>query len=93
MKIRSGFYKTVSYIILFAAALPSNWTDMNGGLLKVFPLTAGSQEYNDVERELNQTGLAANIISVCSISDRHQQAFSPARGCVGVGMWFQVQVR
>lgn len=66
---------------------------MNGGLLKVFPVTAGSQEYNDVEGETNKTGLAANIISVCSISDRHRQAFSSARGCVGVGMLFHVQVR
>ncbi|KAL7391183.1 hypothetical protein ABVT39_005598 [Epinephelus coioides] len=46
------------------AALPSHWDDMKGGLLKLFPLTAGSKEYNDVETELKKTGLSANIISI-----------------------------
>ncbi|TDH12644.1 hypothetical protein EPR50_G00049200 [Perca flavescens] len=46
------------------AALPSNWDDMKGDLLKRVPLTPGSKEYNDVETELTKTGLAANIISI-----------------------------
>lgn len=50
-------------------ALPSNWDDMKGALLKRVPLTPGSKEYNDVVTELTKTGLAANIISVCSVSD------------------------
>lgn len=46
------------------AALPSHWDDMKGDLLKLFPLTAGSKEYNDVESELTKNGLSANIISI-----------------------------
>ncbi|XP_038559138.1 protein mono-ADP-ribosyltransferase PARP14-like isoform X2 [Micropterus salmoides] len=46
------------------AALPPHWDDMKGDLLKLFPLTTGSQEYNDVETEVKKTGLAANIISI-----------------------------
>ncbi|XP_049908033.1 protein mono-ADP-ribosyltransferase PARP14 [Epinephelus moara] len=46
------------------AVLPSHWDDMKGDLLKLFPLTAGSKEYNDVETELKKTGLSANIISI-----------------------------
>ncbi|XP_031164633.1 protein mono-ADP-ribosyltransferase PARP14-like isoform X3 [Sander lucioperca] len=45
-------------------ALPSNWDDMKGALLKRVPLTPGSKEYNDVVTELTKTGLAANIISI-----------------------------
>ncbi|CAK6982415.1 hypothetical protein INR49_018834%2C partial, partial [Scomber scombrus] len=46
------------------AALPSHWDDMKGDLLKLFPVTAGSKEYNDVQTELTKTGLSANIISI-----------------------------
>ena len=46
------------------AALPSTWADMKGGRLKLFPLAAGSNEYNDVEKELRKTGLRVNIIQV-----------------------------
>ncbi|XP_038559136.1 protein mono-ADP-ribosyltransferase PARP14-like [Micropterus salmoides] len=46
------------------AALPPHWDDMKGDLLKLFPLTTGSQEYNDVETEVKKIGLAANIISI-----------------------------
>uniref|UniRef100_UPI0037E75BC7 protein mono-ADP-ribosyltransferase PARP14-like n=1 Tax=Semicossyphus pulcher TaxID=241346 RepID=UPI0037E75BC7 len=46
------------------AALPSHWDDMKGNLLKLFPVTAGTKEFTDVETELTKTGLAANIISI-----------------------------
>ncbi|XP_062272829.1 protein mono-ADP-ribosyltransferase PARP14-like isoform X1 [Scomber scombrus] len=46
------------------AALPAHWDDMKGDLLKLFPVTAGSKEYNDVQTELTKTGLSANIISI-----------------------------
>ncbi|XP_035513982.1 protein mono-ADP-ribosyltransferase PARP14-like, partial [Morone saxatilis] len=46
------------------AALPSHWDDMKGDILKLFPLAAGSKEYNDVETEFQKTGLSANIISI-----------------------------
>ncbi|XP_036953428.1 protein mono-ADP-ribosyltransferase PARP14-like isoform X1 [Acanthopagrus latus] len=46
------------------AALPSTWADMKGGRLKLFPLAAGSNEYNDVEKELRKTGLRVNIIQI-----------------------------
>ncbi|XP_073321468.1 protein mono-ADP-ribosyltransferase PARP14-like isoform X2 [Pagrus major] len=46
------------------AALPSNWDDMKGDRLKLFPLTVGSSEYNDVEKELRRTGLRVNIIKI-----------------------------
>ncbi|XP_051278352.1 protein mono-ADP-ribosyltransferase PARP15 isoform X1 [Dicentrarchus labrax] len=52
--------------ILYAdyCALPSHWDDMKGDILKLFPLAAGSKEYNEVETELQKTGLSANIISI-----------------------------
>ncbi|XP_069576160.1 protein mono-ADP-ribosyltransferase PARP14-like [Brachyistius frenatus] len=46
------------------AALPSNWVDMKGDIVKLFPVTAGSQEYNDVQTEVTNTGLVANIIMI-----------------------------
>ncbi|XP_067429640.1 protein mono-ADP-ribosyltransferase PARP14-like isoform X1 [Thunnus thynnus] len=46
------------------AALPSHWDDMKGDLMKLFPLTVGSKEYGDVEKEFQKTGLSANIISI-----------------------------
>ncbi|XP_053181167.1 protein mono-ADP-ribosyltransferase PARP14-like [Scomber japonicus] len=46
------------------AALPAHWDNMKGDLLKLFPVTAGSKEYNDVQTELTKTGLSANIISI-----------------------------
>ncbi|KAG7233345.1 hypothetical protein INR49_007174 [Caranx melampygus] len=46
------------------AALPGHWDDMQGNIVKLFPLTAGSTEYNDVETELTKTGLTPNIISI-----------------------------
>lgn len=52
-------------IIILAAALPSEWEDMKGDLVKTFRLPVGSSEYNDVEAKTNKTGLNANIISVC----------------------------
>ncbi|TMS03766.1 Poly [ADP-ribose] polymerase 14 [Larimichthys crocea] len=45
-------------------ALPSHWDDMKGDLLKLIPLTAGSKEYKDVETELTNKNLHANIISI-----------------------------
>ncbi|XP_074526876.1 protein mono-ADP-ribosyltransferase PARP14-like [Halichoeres trimaculatus] len=44
--------------------LPSHWDDMKGDLLKLFVLSSGSKEYNDVEAELTRTGLTPNIISI-----------------------------
>ncbi|XP_030579279.1 protein mono-ADP-ribosyltransferase PARP15-like isoform X2 [Archocentrus centrarchus] len=38
-------------------ALPSFWEDMKGDLVKLFALTPGSKEYNDVESELTKAGL------------------------------------
>ncbi|CAJ1069628.1 protein mono-ADP-ribosyltransferase PARP14-like isoform X2 [Xyrichtys novacula] len=46
------------------APLPQHWDDMKGDLLKLIPLTAGSQEYNEVETELTKTGLTPNILSI-----------------------------
>ncbi|XP_062272834.1 protein mono-ADP-ribosyltransferase PARP14-like isoform X3 [Scomber scombrus] len=46
------------------AALPAHWDDMKGDLLKLFLVTAGSKEYNDVQTEFTKTGLSANIISI-----------------------------
>uniref|UniRef100_A0A3Q4GBX0 Poly [ADP-ribose] polymerase n=1 Tax=Neolamprologus brichardi TaxID=32507 RepID=A0A3Q4GBX0_NEOBR len=51
-----------------ALPLPSCWEDMKGDLVKLFALTQGSQEYNDVEQELTKNRLRVNIISVCSQS-------------------------
>ncbi|KAM9744006.1 protein mono-ADP-ribosyltransferase PARP14-like isoform 2-T2 [Menidia menidia] len=44
--------------------LPSHWADMQSDLVKLFPVTAGSQEYNNVQTELTKTGLSLNIISI-----------------------------
>ena len=64
------------------AALPSNWNDMKSDLLKQVPLTPGSKEYNDVETELTKTGLAANILSVCSVSDMLCNFRKPNKGII-----------
>ncbi|XP_076587780.1 protein mono-ADP-ribosyltransferase PARP14-like [Chaetodon auriga] len=45
-------------------ALPSHWDDMKGDFLKLFPLTAGSNEYNDVVTEIQKTGLTPTIVSI-----------------------------
>lgn len=50
---------------------------MKGDILKRILLVVGSKEYNDVETELKKTGLAANVLTVCSVSDNHKRAFSP----------------
>lgn len=52
-------------IIILAAALPSEWEDMKGDLVKTFRLPVDSSEYNDVETKTKKAGLNANIISVC----------------------------
>ncbi|XP_029365480.1 protein mono-ADP-ribosyltransferase PARP14-like [Echeneis naucrates] len=46
------------------AALPALWDDMKGDIVKLFPLTTGSKEYSDVEKEFRRTGLNSNIISI-----------------------------
>lgn len=56
-----------------ALPLPSCWKDMKGDLVKLFALTQGSQEYNDVEQELTKTGLNLNIIRVCSVPKYTEQ--------------------
>ncbi|KAM9391546.1 protein mono-ADP-ribosyltransferase PARP14-like [Pholidichthys leucotaenia] len=46
-------------------ALPSHWADMKGDLVKLCPLTRGTQEYTDVERNFRKTGLTkTNIIKI-----------------------------
>ncbi|XP_071340147.1 protein mono-ADP-ribosyltransferase PARP14-like isoform X2 [Trachinotus anak] len=45
-------------------ALPGHWDDMKGDIVKLFPLTTGSKEYSDVEKELTKTGLTLNIITI-----------------------------
>ncbi|XP_030579267.1 protein mono-ADP-ribosyltransferase PARP14-like [Archocentrus centrarchus] len=47
-----------------ALPLPSFWEDMKGDLVKLFALTPGSKEYNDVEGELTNAGLHVSIISI-----------------------------
>ncbi|KAM4575865.1 protein mono-ADP-ribosyltransferase PARP14-like [Odontesthes bonariensis] len=46
------------------SSLPPHWNDMKGDMVKLFPLTAGSQEYSGVEAELTKTGLNPIIISI-----------------------------
>uniref|UniRef100_A0A3P9AYN7 Poly [ADP-ribose] polymerase n=1 Tax=Maylandia zebra TaxID=106582 RepID=A0A3P9AYN7_9CICH len=46
------------------SALPSCWEDMKGDLVKLFALTPGAQEYDNVEQELTKNRLHVNIISI-----------------------------
>ncbi|XP_072243280.1 protein mono-ADP-ribosyltransferase PARP14-like [Leuresthes tenuis] len=46
------------------SSLPSHWNDMKGDIVKLFPLTAGSKEYSDVEAGLTNSGVIRNIISI-----------------------------
>lgn len=57
------------------SALPSCWEDMKGDLVKLFALTPGAQEYDDVEQELTKTGLYLNIISVCSATNTQSRLY------------------
>lgn len=57
------------------SALPSCWEDMKGDLVKLFALTPGAQEYDDVEQELTKTGLYLNIISVCSVTNTQSRLY------------------
>uniref|UniRef100_A0A3P9PUK1 Poly [ADP-ribose] polymerase n=1 Tax=Poecilia reticulata TaxID=8081 RepID=A0A3P9PUK1_POERE len=41
-----------------------HWDDMKGSILKRVPLTAGSQEYNDVLADVTKNGLSLNIIQI-----------------------------
>ncbi|XP_037535922.1 protein mono-ADP-ribosyltransferase PARP14 [Nematolebias whitei] len=43
---------------------PPHWEDMKGDIVKMFPLTPGSTEYNNVMGELTKHGLALNIIEI-----------------------------
>lgn len=57
------------------SALPSCWEDMKGDLVKLFALTPGAQEYDNVEQELTKTGLYLNIISVCSATNTQSRLY------------------
>uniref|UniRef100_A0A3Q3WW47 Poly [ADP-ribose] polymerase n=1 Tax=Mola mola TaxID=94237 RepID=A0A3Q3WW47_MOLML len=57
-------FQSVSFPALGTAALPSNWADMKGELLKLVALAPGSEEYKDVENKMKATGLAAKIITI-----------------------------
>ncbi|XP_073686373.1 protein mono-ADP-ribosyltransferase PARP14 isoform X1 [Garra rufa] len=66
---RRGIRIEMNRVDLQAAAaaqspLPSNWEDMKGQSVVVVKLTAGSQEYADVEKEFRRTNLTNNIIEI-----------------------------
>ncbi|ROL54451.1 Poly [ADP-ribose] polymerase 14 [Anabarilius grahami] len=44
--------------------LPSDWEDMTGKSVALVKLTAGSNEYNEVEKEFRRTNLTSNIIEI-----------------------------
>ncbi|XP_075881704.1 protein mono-ADP-ribosyltransferase PARP14-like isoform X2 [Nelusetta ayraudi] len=46
------------------AAVPPEWENMQGNLVKTVKLPVGSPEFIDVEAKTNKTGLQANIISI-----------------------------
>ncbi|XP_048024160.1 protein mono-ADP-ribosyltransferase PARP14-like, partial [Megalobrama amblycephala] len=46
------------------SSLPSNWVDMKGESVVLVKLTAGSQEFADVEQEFRKYGLSSNIIQI-----------------------------
>ncbi|XP_017288568.1 protein mono-ADP-ribosyltransferase PARP14-like [Kryptolebias marmoratus] len=46
------------------ALLPPHWDDMKNDIVKLFPLTPGSTEYNNVLGELTKHGLTLNIITI-----------------------------
>ncbi|XP_054586345.2 protein mono-ADP-ribosyltransferase PARP14 [Nothobranchius furzeri] len=46
------------------APLPPHWEDMKGDIVKLFPVTVGTTEYNTVMGEITKNGLAPNVISV-----------------------------
>lgn len=58
-----------------ALPLPSCWEDMKRDLVKLFALTPGAQEYNDVEQELTKNRLHVNIISVCSATNTRSRLY------------------
>ncbi|KAI7793217.1 protein mono-ADP-ribosyltransferase PARP14-like [Triplophysa rosa] len=45
-------------------SLPSHWKDMTGHAVDLVKLTEGSNEYGDVEKEFNRTGLTFKIIQI-----------------------------
>ncbi|ROL54453.1 Poly [ADP-ribose] polymerase 14 [Anabarilius grahami] len=46
------------------SSLPSHWVDMTGKSVVHVQLTAGLNEYNEVEKEFRRTGLTSNIIEI-----------------------------
>ncbi|XP_076130779.1 protein mono-ADP-ribosyltransferase PARP14-like isoform X2 [Alosa pseudoharengus] len=47
-----------------SVSLPTNWDDMKGNNVVQIPLKAGTNEYNDVEKEFCRTGIAFNIVQI-----------------------------
>uniref|UniRef100_A0A8C6L2T1 Poly [ADP-ribose] polymerase n=1 Tax=Nothobranchius furzeri TaxID=105023 RepID=A0A8C6L2T1_NOTFU len=43
------------------APLPPHWEDMKGDIVKLFPVTVGTTEYNTVMGEITKNGLAPNV--------------------------------
>ncbi|CAM4730210.1 unnamed protein product [Leuciscus chuanchicus] len=46
------------------SSLPSHWEDMKGNSVVLVKLTAGSTEYDEVEKEFRRTRLRSNIIEI-----------------------------
>ncbi|CAM4730208.1 unnamed protein product [Leuciscus chuanchicus] len=46
------------------SSLPSHWEDMKGNSVVLVKLTAGSTEYDEVEKEFRRTRLRSNIIKI-----------------------------
>ncbi|XP_051767291.1 protein mono-ADP-ribosyltransferase PARP14 isoform X24 [Ctenopharyngodon idella] len=49
--------------------LPSHWEDMKGKSVVLVKLTAGSNEYNEVEKEFRRTNLTSNIIEIETVQN------------------------
>ncbi|XP_041947801.1 protein mono-ADP-ribosyltransferase PARP14-like isoform X3 [Alosa sapidissima] len=47
-----------------SVSLPNNWDDMKGKIVVQIQLKAGTNEYNDVEKEFRTTGITSNIIQI-----------------------------
>ncbi|RXN11598.1 poly [ADP-ribose] polymerase 14-like protein [Labeo rohita] len=62
---KTNYVKNVEFLIFQSTqTLPLHWEDMKGQSVVLVKVTAGSEEFTDVEKEFRKTGQSNNIIKI-----------------------------